>query len=1002
MKNGKTKQQLKIIGILLTFVLLLPNIFGLGVTAVGEAAGISDSIVITEPMSSLEKTIKTGTQFVIMCSFKNIASFDGRVFKITYIPSHVELIDFAAQTSKIDINVGTVPDTDLEIISHNTSTGELTFKINKAIPANKLWSGTVAILLFNAKITGSTIFYAQWTGANVAVNFFMNDGTAAEYPTGNIDNANKKDTDKITKPVNPYREGYVFGGWYLDDKCTVEWNLDNTLSLVNGVQESSGEYYLNLYAKWTIADVAVNFFMNYDSNTPYVAGNTINTNRKYTDTTTKPANPYREGYVFGGWYLDAKCTVEWNFANTLRLANGVRENNSVYSLNLYAKWTIADVSVSFFMNYDNNAPYTTGNTINATKKYTDTATKPTNPYREGYVFGGWYLDDKCTAEWNFANILKLANGVLENGDKYYLNLYAKWTIADVTVNFLMNYDNNAPYETGNITNTNKKYTDKTIKPTNPYREGYVFGGWYLDDKCTAEWNFSNILKLANGVQENGDEYYLNLYAKWTIADVAVNFFTNYGNNAPYATGNTINATKKYTDKVTIPAKPYREGYVFGGWYLDDKCTAEWNFENTLKLANGVQENGDDYHMNLYAKWTIADVAVNFFMNYDDNAPYETGNIVNANKKYYDVTIKPETPRHPGYIFMGWYLDDKCTVEWNFDNKLTLVNGVQESGDDYYLNLYAKWSFFYPLMTPDPTTNNEPAEESEKAAESPEEYSTIEINGNIVTTQKGNVPLENKDGSYTLPGGGEIKTPTGVTIIVPAGTIISPDGKVSFPKGGTIKLTYGSHTFNINKDAVIVLDDKIPLGYSVIINNPFKDIKKSDWFYDDVMYVYSHGLMGSTSVDSMLFSPNIPLTRGMIVTVLYRLAGSPDVSGLTNPFTDVSGNTWYTAAVKWAVENKIVNGYGNGKFGPDDNIIRQDMAVILMRYMSFIKYDYVVTEEYRVFADEGKIDDYSKNAVQVLNKLGIINGKGNGIIDPKGMATRAEVAAMLHRFLVNLK
>ena len=206
---------------------------------------------------------------------------------------------------------------------------------------------------------------------------------------------------------------------------------------------------------------------------------------------------------------------------------------------------------------------------------------------------------------------------------------------------------------------------------------------------------------------------------------------------------------------------------------------------------------------------------------------------------------------------------------------------------------------------------------------------------------------------------------------------------------------------VYNDNTTETDDKISSDDSVVIDNPFKDIKKSDWFYDDVMYVYSHKLMGSTSTEAMLFSPNMPLTRGMIVTVLYRLVGSPDVSGLTNPFTDVAGNTWYTDAVKWAVENKIVNGYGNGKFGPDDNIIRQDMAVILMRYMSFIKYEYVVTEEYRVFADEDKIDDYAKNAVQVLNKLGIINGKGNGIIDPKGMATRAEVAVMLHRFLVGL-
>ena len=177
---------------------------------------------------------------------------------------------------------------------------------------------------------------------------------------------------------------------------------------------------------------------------------------------------------------------------------------------------------------------------------------------------------------------------------------------------------------------------------------------------------------------------------------------------------------------------------------------------------------------------------------------------------------------------------------------------------------------------------------------------------------------------------------------------------------------------------------------------FNDVKSGDWFYNDVKYVFDNGLFTGTSEDT--FSPDEPMTRAMIVTVLWRMAGADKMSViLPSPFDDVANGQWYSAAVAWAAANNIVNGIGGGLFAPDAEITRQDLTVMIMRYIEFIKYEYVVTEEYRLFADEDEIVGYAKNAIQVLNKLGIINGKGNNAIDPQGKATRAEVAAMLHRF-----
>ena len=110
--------------------------------------------------------------------------------------------------------------------------------------------------------------------------------------------------------------------------------------------------------------------------------------------------------------------------------------------------------------------------------------------------------------------------------------------------------------------------------------------------------------------------------------------------------------------------------------------------------------------------------------------------------------------------------------------------------------------------------------------------------------------------------------------------------------------------------------------------PFADVSGSDWFYNDVRYVYEKGIMDGTGADR--FSPNAPLTRAMIVTILYRMAGSPAMSGASD-FKDVDSNKWFAKAVAWAAANGIVNGYGSGLFGPNDPVTREQLAAILWQH-----------------------------------------------------------------------
>ena len=178
-------------------------------------------------------------------------------------------------------------------------------------------------------------------------------------------------------------------------------------------------------------------------------------------------------------------------------------------------------------------------------------------------------------------------------------------------------------------------------------------------------------------------------------------------------------------------------------------------------------------------------------------------------------------------------------------------------------------------------------------------------------------------------------------------------------------------------------------------NPFTDVSEKDWFYGDVMFVYENGLMLGTS--KTLFSPHGTATRGMMATILWRMEGSPAPKG-KNSFTDVEAGKWYADAITWTAENGIFAGYGKDKFGPDDPITREQLAAIFYRYADYKGYDLTVKGNLDKFKDADKITDYAKTAMQWAVGSRLMKGKSGNLLDPQGTATRAEIAAMLHRFI----
>lgn len=270
-----------------------------------------------------------------------------------------------------------------------------------------------------------------------------------------------------------------------------------------------------------------------------------------------------------------------------------------------------------------------------------------------------------------------------------------------------------------------------------------------------------------------------------------------------------------------------------------------------------------------------------------------------------------------------------------------------------------------------------------------------------TTYKVTTSAVNNGGVNASPSSAE----KGATITI----TLSPDkgyklDKLTVTDGSgktvsTVKKSDTVYTFTMPASAV-----KVGVSYVKATETPsetkFNDVSANDWFASAVDYVTGKGMMNGTADNT--FSPKANTTRGMVVTVLYRLENQP--STLAASFTDVASGAYYANAVAWANANGIVSGYGSGKFGPNDKVTREQLAAILYRYAQYKKYDVSVGEDTNILSydDAQSISSYAIPAIQWACGAGVVTGKSGSKLDPKGNATRAEVAAMLMRFCENVK
>ena len=181
------------------------------------------------------------------------------------------------------------------------------------------------------------------------------------------------------------------------------------------------------------------------------------------------------------------------------------------------------------------------------------------------------------------------------------------------------------------------------------------------------------------------------------------------------------------------------------------------------------------------------------------------------------------------------------------------------------------------------------------------------------------------------------------------------------------------------------------------SHPFTDVPDTAWYSGAVRYVYAHGMM-SGSGSAATFAPDSPTSRGMIATILHRMEGLPSASGAA--FEDVSSGQWYAGAVAWASSHDIIAGYGNGRFGPDDPITREQLASILYRYARYKGYPVTIAGDAAAFPDGNTVSSYAADAVGWAVGTGLLQGI-DGALSPAGGATRAQGAAVLMRFCENV-
>ena len=525
--------------------------------------------------------------------------------------------------------------------------------------------------------------------------------------------------------------------------------------------------------------------------------------------------------------------------------------------------------------------------------------------------------------------------------------------------------------------------------------GHTFKGWYDNEGLTGD------PVMAIGGTEMGNKEY---WAKWTINQYTITYDLDGGT----AEGNPDTYTVE-TDAFTIK-NPTRPGYTFTGW-SGTGLTGEDNL--TVTIPKGSTGN-----RSYTAHWSLNTYSITYDLN---------GGTASGNPTSYTVesaTITLNQPTKTGYTFTGW-----SGTDLTGEDNLTVTIPAGSTGDRSYT---AHWSLNTYSITYDldgGTASGNPdfytVESSTITLNPPTRtgytfigWSGTDLSGSdnlTVTIPTGSIgnrsytahwSLNTYSITYDLDGGTAFGNPDSYTVESAAITLNEPTkaGYVFTGWSGTDLVGEDNLTVTIPAGSIgdrrytahWEFDPTIIAALNPTPNVDFLDVSRVDWFYYDVRYVCENGLMNGTSRNR--FSPYGTATRGMLVTILYRMENEPRCFG-SAAFSDVKPGAYYEKAVVWASQNNIVSGYTDGTFRPDAPVTREQLASILYRYTLYRGQDVSAGETTSLtgYGDAQAVSSYALPAMRWACGTGILQG-ANGKLNPSGLATRAQLAAILHRYL----
>lgn len=512
------------------------------------------------------------------------------------------------------------------------------------------------------------------------------------------------------------------------------------------------------------------------------------------------------------------------------------------------------------------------------------------------------------------------------------------------------------------------------KPSDPTRDKCIFIGWYTDAAGTTAFDFTTPIT---------DD--LTLYAKW---NVPVESITLSQSALSLTTGGTAALTVVFT-----PADATNKSVTYTSSDTDVVTVNESGVVTAVSAGTATITVTSDYDSDLTAVCTVTVTApAPSTSSGSPSVPVSTNTTTEDGVSVTETTASPTADTKNGTA--------AAAVDQATGNEI-----VKQAKDNDSENVVIA-----PKITGDVTKTEVSIPASTVGEIGSQTNASLIVSTPVadVTIPKGGLgSLSSEGGTVTVAaemtgntvelsitaGGKPVDSiPGGLTLNVP----------VSDPTRGTVAvLVSGDGTRQIVRKSVADSDSiTIPLDGSAeleIIDNSkhFSDVPAGSWMADAIEFTSAHELLNGTGAGR--FSPYLSMSRAMLAVVFYNLENNPEQT-ITGVFDDVDSGRWYAEGITWAAASGIVSGYGNGMFGPDDSITREQLAVMLWRYAG----SPAAAETKLSFTDADKADGWALDALCWAVENGIITGKQNGVLDPTGPATRAEAAAMLMRYLENAK